>query len=98
MIERCAAKINDDGIVLELIVGEADWAIENLGGSWIQCERDYDDLENDGCPNVGDKWDAKKGIFISSNNLVEQIAKIESAKAKLATLGLSDEEIKALLG
>lgn len=98
MIERCAAKVNDDGIVLELIVGEAEWATEFLGGTWIQCERDYDDPENDTYPNLGDKWDAKKEVFVKSNAAAEQFAKMESAKAKLAALGLTDEEIKALIG
>lgn len=98
MIERCAAKITDDGIVVELIVGEADWATEVLGGTWIQCERNYDDPENDTCPNIGDKWDAKKQVFIKSNAAADQVAKMESAKAKLLALGLTDEEIKALVG
>ncbi len=39
MSEVCAAKLVDNKVV-EIIVGEASWAKENLGGLWVQFERD----------------------------------------------------------
>jgi len=35
MSEVCAARI-DNGIVTEVIVAEADWANNNLVGTWVQ--------------------------------------------------------------
>lgn len=100
MTERCAAKVNDDGIVIELIVGEADWAMKNLGGTWIQSERNYDNPDNDNYPTLGDKWDAKKKKFVPTVNVAAQVAADdaarESAVAKLTALGLTDAEIAAL--
>ena len=30
-----AAELDDDGVVLRVIVGTAQWAIEHLGGVWV---------------------------------------------------------------
>ena len=40
MSEICSAKLDAENKVLEIIVGEASWAEENLGGRWVQFERD----------------------------------------------------------
>lgn len=98
MIERCAAKVNDDGVVIELIVGEAEWATEFLGGTWLPCERNYDDPDNDNYPTLGDKWDAKKKKFVPTVDVAAQVAARESGIAKLEAVGLTADEIRAILG
>lgn len=45
-----AAELDADGVVLRVIVGNAGWATENLGGRWVPCEK-YSDAEN--FPGVG---------------------------------------------
>lgn len=40
MSEVCAAKLNSENKVTEIIVSEASWAEENLGGRWVQFVRD----------------------------------------------------------
>lgn len=96
MIERCAARVSDDGVVVELIVGEADWAVDNLGGTWMQCERNYSDPANDSCPTLGDKWDAEKRKFVPTIDVAAEVAKREVAVAKLRAIGLTGEDIAAL--
>lgn len=39
MSEICAAKLDAENKVVEIIVGEASWAEENLGGRWVQFVR-----------------------------------------------------------
>lgn len=36
-----AANIDENGVVIQVIVGDADWAMEHLGGSWIPCHREH---------------------------------------------------------
>jgi hypothetical protein len=31
-----AAELNDDNVVVRVIVGTAAWAVEHLGGEWVQ--------------------------------------------------------------
>jgi len=31
-----AAELNDDNVVVRVIVGTAAWAVDNLGGEWVQ--------------------------------------------------------------
>lgn len=47
-----AGKI-ENGIVVQAIVGTADWAIENLGGEW------HDSLEKIPVPGI---WDSINGF------------------------------------
>lgn len=53
MKETISAKI-DNGKVTEVIVGEALWASENLGGEWVQVDFDYDYPET--MPGIGDTY------------------------------------------
>ncbi len=39
MTERVAVRLDDNNIVMDLIVAEADWAEARLGGRWVQCVR-----------------------------------------------------------
>jgi hypothetical protein len=32
---NCAAELNDDNVVVRVIVGSAKWAVEHLGGVWV---------------------------------------------------------------
>jgi hypothetical protein len=34
---NCAAELNDD-VVVRVIVGTADWAVEHLGGVWVDID------------------------------------------------------------
>jgi len=33
-----AAELSESNVVLRVIVGSAEWAIENLGGTWVESE------------------------------------------------------------
>lgn len=92
MKETVAAKI-DGGKVVEVIVGEASWAVENLGGEWVQVEADYDNPES--LPGIGDSYGPDG--FTRSNLISETLAARESAVSKLASVGLTADEVKALL-
>ena len=47
-----AAKLDDDNVVLEVIVGTAEWAIANLGGRWVDS------------PKCGPGWIYQDGHFV----------------------------------
>jgi hypothetical protein len=64
MNEYAAQLINN--IVEDVIVGNYEWAIENIGGEWIDC--------TDGdkpCAGIGFSYDPETGTF--SPPLVEEI-------------------------
>jgi hypothetical protein len=48
-----AAKL-ENGEVTQVIVGDAQWATENLGGEWVPCEK-YSDTET--YPGIGYGYD-----------------------------------------
>lgn len=47
-----AAKLDDENVVLEVIVGTAEWAIANLGGRWVDS------------PKIGPGWIYEHGQFV----------------------------------
>lgn len=52
MTETYAAQIID-GIVVQVIVGNAEWAIEHLGGTWI---------DTGNLVGIGWSWDTTNGF------------------------------------
>ena len=61
MFEICAAKLVENKVV-EIIVGEAVWAEENLGGRWVQFERD---APGKTYPAYNAVYDEETGDFIN---------------------------------
>lgn len=54
MMERTyAAELDDTNTVLRVIVGTADWAADNLGGTWVQS-----------ATKVGADWTWVKGEWV----------------------------------
>ena len=45
-----AAKLDPNGVVLQVIVADPQWAIANLGGNWVLSEK-YDDIKT--FPGIG---------------------------------------------
>lgn len=45
-----AAELDQNGVVLRVIVGDARWAALNLGGRWVPCDK-YSDTED--YPGIG---------------------------------------------
>ena len=37
-VRTCAAELDDNGVVLRVIVGTAAWAVEHLGGEWVDID------------------------------------------------------------
>jgi hypothetical protein len=93
-VERCAVKVVD-GAAVEIIVGEADWAAQNLGGEWVQVESNYDNPES--FVGFGDLYDAETGTFTSVRNVEQKVAAHESAIQKLLALGITADEARLLL-
>jgi hypothetical protein len=67
MIEKVAAKLDENNIVLELIVGEAEWATQMLGGRWVQAFRGD---ETKTYPTFGDLWDEQTNDFIHKETVI----------------------------
>jgi len=61
MGEIVAAKLSQDNSVEDLIVASSDWASSNLGGTWIEFERES---IGDNYPSFGDVWDSENQTFI----------------------------------
>jgi hypothetical protein len=95
MSEIVAAKLDESNRVIDLIVSSAEWAAQTYGGTWIQFDRDE---VGENYPAHDDLWDPKKKVFVKNSSVADQVSQTESVKAKLAALGLTDEEIKALIG
>lgn len=45
-----AAELDENGVVLRIIVGSPQWAIDNLGGRWVLCDK-YSDTHD--YPGIG---------------------------------------------
>lgn len=67
MSEICAAKLIDNKVV-EIIVGEASWAEENLGGTWVQFVRD---ASGKTYPAYGATYDAELDDFVNPSIIIE---------------------------
>jgi len=61
MSEIVAAKLSQDNLVEELVLGSAEWASANLGGTWVSFDRE---AIGDNYPNLGDTWDSVNQTFI----------------------------------
>lgn len=61
MSEIVAAKLSQDNLVEELVLGSAEWASANLGGTWVSFDRE---AVGDNYPGLGDTWDSVNQTFI----------------------------------
>ena len=54
-----AAQLNDN-LVIDVIVGNYEWAIENLGGEWVDCT-----CGDNPCAGIGYTYDPTTETFIA---------------------------------
>ena len=54
-----AAQLNDI-LVIDVIVGNYEWAIKNIGGEWVDCT-----CGDNPCAGIGYTYDPATGTFIA---------------------------------